>query len=534
MAYSDNLIRNPVAIQSPMGVILFVACILASIPIFWEGLVSLGVAWSTPEYSHGPLIPILSGYLFLREMREKPPVSGKIIDRWPGVALIAFSLTVAVIGQLARIPDIITYAFILWVAGMILVSFGFSRGLFFWASVVHLVYMLPLPQFIYWQATISLQFISSELGVWFIRQMAIPVFLDGNIIDLGEFKLQVAEACSGLRYLFPILSFSFIFAILYKGPRWHKIVILLSAAPITVFMNSLRIGIIGFMVDQRGIEAAEGFLHLFEGWVIFLSCVFLLFVLAIIMQRLSPNPKPLADTIDIEFNGLGHQAGRISTHVVSAALIAATLLTASVSAAWVFVPRAERVEVSRDPFVLFPVNLNEWEGQINRLEPDIEAVLGADDYYSAYYQKPDAPAGVDFFSAYYHKLTEGQGIHSPEVCIPTAGWEMAKIEQKEINIERSGWAPFSVNRAVIEKGLSQQLVYFWFEQRGRRLTNDYVAKAYTVLDGVTKGRTDGALVRVITPILSGEKMETTDARLQDFLNEALPELGRYIPSYSPE
>ena len=217
MAATDQLTRSASTNTSLAGFLLFISCIFVSIPIFWEGFSSLGIAWATPEYSHGPLIPILSLYLFLRDMKERPPTVQKITDRWPGVAVIAFSLVVAMIGQLARIPDIITYGFIIWIAGLILVSYGFSRGIYFWAAVIHLVYMLPLPQFIYWKVTISLQFISSELGVWFIRQMSIPVFLDGNIIDLGEFKLLVAEACSGLRYLFPILSFSFIFAILHQG-----------------------------------------------------------------------------------------------------------------------------------------------------------------------------------------------------------------------------------------------------------------------------------------------------------------------------
>ncbi|MEO1603608.1 MAG: exosortase C-terminal domain/associated protein EpsI, partial [Pseudomonadota bacterium] len=270
--------------------------------------------------------------------------------------------------------------------------------------------------------------ISSEIGVWFIRMMGIPVFLEGNIIDLGVYKLQVAEACSGLRYLFPILSFSFVFAVLYRGPVWHKIVLLVAAAPITVLMNSFRIGVIGFMVDQRGIEAAEGFLHLFEGWVIFGACVAILFLMAIAMQRLSPNPKPLADTIDLEFDGLGAQAARVTTHVPSAALIAGALMTTAVSTAWVAAPQPETVRLERSPFAVFPRTLGDWSGNNAYLEPDIEAVLGADDYYSAFYHRDGDETGVDLFIAYYHKLTEGEGIHSPEVCIPTAGWEIAGME----------------------------------------------------------------------------------------------------------
>jgi exosortase len=111
--------------------------------------------------------------------------------------------------------------------------------------------------------------VSSELGVFFLQLANVPVFLEGNIIDLGVLRLHVAEACSGLRYLFPILSFSYIFAVLYRGPMWHKAVLLISAAPITVFMNSLRIAVAGIIAQRYGTDWLEGFTHFFEGWVIF-------------------------------------------------------------------------------------------------------------------------------------------------------------------------------------------------------------------------------------------------------------------------
>ena len=86
-----------------------------------------------------------------------------------------------------------------------------------WPPVLHLVYMLPLPGVLYYGLSTYLQGVSSELGVFFLQMLNVPVFLEGNIIDLGVYKLHVAEACSGLRYLFPILSFSYIFAVLYQG-----------------------------------------------------------------------------------------------------------------------------------------------------------------------------------------------------------------------------------------------------------------------------------------------------------------------------
>ena len=517
------------AALNPAGFAWLILAVVSALPLFWFGLSGLATEWAKPEYSHGPIIPMLSFYMFLREMKFVPPPSGPVTDRWPGVAVIVFALALAAVGNLVRIDDIVFYSLIIWVGGLLLTGFGWRRGIIFWPSVLHLVFMLPLPQFIYWKLNITLQFISSEIGVWLVALAGVPVFLDGNVIDLGVYKLQVAEACSGLRYLFPIMSFSYVFAVLYRGPVWHKIVLLLAAMPVAVLMNSIRIGIIGIMVDRYGISHAEGFLHFFEGWVIFITAIAILFAMAIAMQRLSGDRRPLGDTIDMDFTALGQQVKRVFAVVPSTGMIAAALITLTASAAWVFTPSRAAVEVSRDSFSLFPRQIGEWSGGMTALEPDIERVLGADDYVSAFFRNPAEAAPVDFFVAYYDKQTEGSGIHSPEVCLPAGGWEIFSLEPTEISLPATGFGTFEVNRAVIQQGLNKQLVYYWFEGRGRRVTNDFVAKFYTVADSMTMGRTDGALARVITPIGQGETEAEADARLQRFLTDAIDRLPEFVP-----
>ena len=514
------------------GLAMLVLLALGSVPVFWIGLASLVRAWATPEYSHGPLIPVISLYLFLRELRNGPPLEPVVRDRWPGVAVIGLSLVLALLGNLARIPDVVTYALIVWVGGVVLTVFGWRRGITHQLPVLHLVFMLPLPQFLYWQLTIFLQGVSSQLGVWFVQQAGVSVFLEGNVIDLGVYKLQVAEACSGLRYLFPILSFSYLFAILYRGPLWHKAALLLAAAPLTVFMNSFRIGVIGVLVNAYGIEHAEGFLHFFEGWVIFLSCIAILFAMAVALQRLTPNPLPLADAIDLDTAGLAPILGRVAHLRPSRALAAAAAITLAASGAWMAASGArEAVAVERDPFALFPRRVEGWAGSTTRLEPEIERVLGASDYLNATYTAPGAGAAgyVNLFVAFYDKQTEGSGIHSPEVCLPTGGWEIFSLEPHSVDMAGTGYGAFEVNRAVIQKGLSRQLVYYWFEQRGTRMTNDFTAKLAVLWDGLTEGRTDGALVRFVTPIGPREAPEAADARLQAFMREALEPLPRFVP-----
>ena len=520
-------------VMQPLGLAWLVLLVLASVPVFWLGFVSLAQAWMTAEYSHGPLIPLISLYLFLRELRQDPaPMPGAAealrANRWPGIALIAFSLLFGLFGNLVQIPDLVTYAFILWVGGVVLTVMGWSRGRRHQLPVLHLIFMLPLPQFVFWKLTIFLQLVSSQIGVWFVELMGVPVFLEGNVIDLGVYKLQVAEACSGLRYLFPILSFSYLFGILYRGPFWHKAVLFAMAAPLTVLMNSFRIGMIAVLVNSYGIGQAEGFLHFFEGWVIFGACIAVLFVMAIALQRLTPNPLPLSDTIDLDTRGFAAQMRRGLAIVPARGLIGAALLSLAVGAAFVLAPAPERQVVDRDAFVLFPRDIAAWSGITEMLDPETEAVLGATDYINATYIAP-GEGTVNLFAAWYESQTEGEGLHSPEVCLPVGGWEVFSIDPTPVSIPGTVYGDFMVNRAVIQKGMSKQLVYYWFEQRGQRMTNDYAAKFSVVWDSLTRGRSDGALIRFVTPINPGETEADADARLQRFMAEALKLLPRFVP-----
>ncbi|MFN4128276.1 MAG: VPLPA-CTERM-specific exosortase XrtD [Paracoccaceae bacterium] len=528
MTFSTS--QSPSLSVNTIGLGWFALLVVAAIPVYWIGFVSLGAAWITPEYSHGPLIPLISMYLFLRELRDDPaPTVGAVRNRKPGIALVLFSLAFGIFGNLVRIPDVVTYAFIFWVGGVVLTVMGWERGKRHQLPVLHLIFMLPLPQMLFWKMTIFLQLVSSNIGVWFIEMMNIPVFLEGNIIDLGVYKLQVAEACSGLRYLFPILSFSYLFGILYRGPFWHKAVLFLMAAPLTVLMNSFRIGMIGVLVNSYGIGQAEGFLHFFEGWVIFGACIGILFLTAIALQRLTPNPMPLSETIDLDTAGFGAQMQRITTLAPARGLIVAAMLTLVIGAAFVLTPDRPVQTVAREVFSSYPRDLGDWNGTMQSLEPDVERVLGATDYINGIYMAAGERSYVNLFSAWYEKQTEGSGIHSPEVCLPVGGWEIFTLTQHTVNLPDTPYGSFPVNRAVIQKGLSKQLVYYWFEQRGKRQTNDYVAKIGVVWDSLTIGRSDGAIVRFSTPIEDGETEADAEARMLRLMALALQKLPRFVP-----
>jgi exosortase D (VPLPA-CTERM-specific) len=505
----------------------FALAILGALPLFWFGLAGLAEKWARPEYSHGPVIPLLSFYLFLRETRAVPPVPEPVTDRWVGVAVIALALLLAAFGNMVQIDDLVFYTLIVWTAGLILTGFGFRRGWVFWPAVLHLVFMLPLPQVLYWQVSTTLQLVSSELGVGMLRLIGVPVFLEGNIIDLGVYQLQVAEACSGLRYLFPIMSFTYVFCFLYRGPIWHRVALLLAAVPLAVLMNALRIAVIGWLVDRHGIGQAEGFLHVFEGWAVFLACIGILFLMAMAMQRLSGDRRRLGEALDLDFSGIGGELGRILGIPASRALIAAAGLTVALSLIWTLMPSRTVAMPERDPYALFPHQIDGWSGTTAVLAANVERTLGADDYVAALYQSPGEAAPVDLFLSYYFSQTAGSAIHSPEVCLPSAGWEVAAIAPVTVELPGTQTGSVRLNRVVIQKGTERQLVYYWFEGRGRQITNDIAAKLYTLADTATRGRSDGGLVRLITPMADGEAAAA--ARLDRFLAAMADRLPRFLP-----
>jgi EpsI family protein len=129
--------------------------------------------------------------------------------------------------------------------------------------------------------------------------------------------------------------------------------------------------------------------------------------------------------------------------------------------------------------------------------------------------------------AYYKDQLDG-GTHSPTDCLPAAGWEIASLTQ--VGVEPQGRDGFIVNRAVIRKGLEQMLVYYWYEQQGQRTASSYYAKLLLTWSKLADGRSDGALVRLITPIREGEAITAAEGRLRSAVDGVVEPIPRFVPA----
>jgi exosortase D (VPLPA-CTERM-specific) len=507
--------------------LLFVAALILSPIASRDGVTFMWGWWvGMAEYSYGILMPVIAVFLIWqqRDKLERLPFTGS----WWGFGLTLLAALVLIVGKLAAAYTLEQYAFVLTLGGLGLSLLGPAAARRLVVPFVILVLMVPLPQFLLIPLSAELQLLSSQVGVWVMRLCGVSVFLQGNVIDLGSYKLEVAEACSGLRYLFPLVTLAFIMAYFFKAAFWKRMVVFLSSVPITILMNSLRIAMIGVMVDRWGSAMAEGFLHDFEGWAIFMVSGAVLLLEIIILSRFGRDRRHWREIFGLEFPEPTPAAAPRATWQVSPPFIGTCALLLAVTAASVLLPNRTEAVPARMSFAEFPGQLGPWKGRRSPMQSTYLDVLQLSDYLIADYRK-DNSAPVNLYVAWYDTQRGGRSTHSPSTCLPAGGWHLVSLRRTDIADIRIGSQPLTVNRAVMESGGDRELVYYWFQQRGRVITNEYLVKWYLFWDSLTRNRTDGALVRLIAPVATGQDVSDADRELREFLRSVTPRLGRYVP-----
>ncbi len=180
------------------------------------------------------------------------------------------------------------------------------------------------------------------------------------------------------------------------------------------------------------------------------------------------------------------------------------------------------------PLSSFPPQLGNWEGTEVALDKETLEVLGAGDFMERVYQDPDGKLPeVDLFLAYFATQRAGDTIHSPQHCLPGAGWNPE--QRTRITLALPGHGPFPANRYVISKAESRRLVLYWYWAHDRGVASEYWAKYYLVKDAIRMNRSDGALVRITISMFPGETPEAAQQRALSFTSLVVPHLDDYNP-----
>jgi EpsI family protein len=265
---------------------------------------------------------------------------------------------------------------------------------------------------------------------------------------------------------------------------------------------------------------ADGALHFFEGWVIFVASAFFLTLEVYLLARLSG--RHFFEVFRVPGNTARSLAAETPEPTGRMPIYAALLLMCVTVLMATLISNRSQIIPERNAFVTFPAAIGDWHGHASLLEPQVENSLAMDDYVLSDYSKADGKI-VNLYVAYYASQRTGESPHSPLVCMPGGAWSITKLERTSFGAEHP------LNRVIIERNGSKQLVYYWYQERGRTIASEYWAKWYLLSDAITMNRSDGALVRLITPISPGELERDADNRLALFLQDLLPHLNGYLP-----
>src|SRR5215813_1849680 len=175
----------------------------------------------------------------------------------------------------------------------------------------------------------------------------------------------------------------------------------------------------------------------------------------------------------------------------------------------------------REEFAAFPLELNEWKGQNERMPVIYRNALPWADFLLASYSKPGGQP-VNVFVPYFESLYEDSYTHNPAVCLPGNGWTIEEEGVKDLVDNRiSGEGTIRVNRLIATFDGKKHVVYYWFQHKGQIIANQHMVKPVLLWNSLTEGRTDGALVRLVLPIDSVPNIPAADAALQDMTEELL-------------
>jgi exosortase len=292
-----------------------IAIAAALLFLFYSVLTKLGQDWWTDEnYSHGLLIPAIIAYILWTERERLGRVTPRPSLLWGGL-IVAFSMLFLWVGTAGAELYVQRMSLLFMLAGIAVYFWGWRLLRLLMVPLGLLFLAIPIPAIIFNKIAFPLQLFASRCAVWAMRLFDIPVLRQGNVIELmprgarETKKLEVVEACSGIRSLMTLVTLAVVFAY-FTHPRkgdggdgggllqrvksygfWRSFILVASAVPIAILTNALRVSGTGVLAHYYGTEVADGFFHTFSGWVVYIVAFLLLFAVGWLLDRIGRRGK---------------------------------------------------------------------------------------------------------------------------------------------------------------------------------------------------------------------------------------------------
>src|SRR5215469_5800473 len=239
--------------------------------------------WSDPNYGHGFFVPLLSCYILWHEREHWTTLEIKPSNF--GFAVMLGAVGLLLLGALGAELFISRFSLLVLLGGITLFLAGWKVLGAVAFPLSYLIWMIPIPVIIFNQITFPLQLVASRMATAWLELVPVPVLRDGNVLILSNYSLEVAEACSGIRSLMTLIALAVAYGYFFEPRRWVRYVLALLVIPIAIVTNALRVLGAGILAHDYGPATAEGFLHGFSGWLIFVSALVLMFLCHRILRR---------------------------------------------------------------------------------------------------------------------------------------------------------------------------------------------------------------------------------------------------------
>ena len=263
--------RNTSFVWGSLLIVVLIAAVyyrvLAKLVIDW---------WQIPDFSHGFLVPVFAAYLIW--VKRRTLVNTRIAPAWSGVAVVALGLIVLILGVFGAELFLSRVSLLILLSGLVLCFGGWELLKELRFVLLVLLLAIPIPSIVFNEITLPLQILASKLASALLPLFGVPVLREGNVIELPAMKLEVAEACSGIRSLVSLFTLSIFYGYFLEKSFLRRAVLALASIPIAIAANAVRILGTGLCVQYWDPDKAQGVFHEFSGWVIFLVSFGCLFV----------------------------------------------------------------------------------------------------------------------------------------------------------------------------------------------------------------------------------------------------------------
>jgi exosortase len=249
--------------------------------------------WQDPNYGHGFFVPLFVGYILWQERSRWRAVSRQT-SNWGLLAMLG-AIGLLMVGSLGAELFTSRLSLLVLLGGMVLFLAGWKTLRVVSFPLGFLFFMIPLPAIIYNEVTLPMQLLASRFAVHSLQILQVPALREGNLIFLPNYTLEVVEACSGIRSLMSLLALAVAYGYWIQERSWMRITLVIMMAPIAIISNGLRIVGTGVMAYRVTPKAAEGFFHLFSGWLVFLCALLFMLLAHWLLRRLAHIGKGWRD-----------------------------------------------------------------------------------------------------------------------------------------------------------------------------------------------------------------------------------------------